>query len=132
MAIWCSPEHRRHFRAEFIAIARLVLICLIPAFAVELILQSLLAPKAFSSYVGGDVWWAIPLEVIGGAPAYLDGYAALPLIRSLIDYGMSSGVALAFLVSGVGVSIWVAMAIFPILKLKPFFCSTSPLRKQVQ
>ncbi|SFK07881.1 Uncharacterized membrane protein YraQ, UPF0718 family [Pseudovibrio ascidiaceicola] len=118
--IWRSPAHRRHFREEFIAITRLVLICLIPAFAAEFVLQSLLEPEALTAYVGGDVWWAIPLAVFVGAPAYLDGYAALPLTRSLMDHGMSSGAAMAFLVSGGVVSIWGAMAIFPVLKIKPF------------
>ena len=80
----------------------------------------MLEPEALSAYVGSDVWWAIPLTVIVGAPAYLDGYAALPLTRSLMDHGMSSGAAMAFLVSGGVVSIWGAMAIFPVLKLKPF------------
>ena len=119
-AVWRSPEHRRHFRAEFTAIARLVLICLIPAFAAEFILQSLLEPQALTVYVGGDVWWVIPLAVFVGAPAYLDGYAALPLTRSLMDHGMSPGAAMAFLVSGGVVSIWGAMAIFPVLRFKPF------------
>ena len=72
-AVWRSSEHRAHFRTESIAISRLVLICLIPAFAAEFVLQSLLEPEALSSYVGGDVWWAVPLAVIVGAPAYLDG-----------------------------------------------------------
>jgi uncharacterized membrane protein YraQ (UPF0718 family) len=50
----------------------------------------------------------------------LDGYAALPLTRGLIDHGMSPGAALAFLVSGSVVSIWGAIAIFPVLRMKPF------------
>ena len=70
--------------------------------------------------MGSDAWWAVPLAVVVGAPAYLDGYAALPLTRGLIDHGMSQGAAMAFLVSGGAVSIWGAMAIFPVLKLKPF------------
>ena len=37
-----------------------------------------------------------------------------------MDHGMSQGAAMAFLVSGGVVSIWGAMAIFPVLKLKPF------------
>lgn len=62
----------------------------------------------------------IPAAVFVGAPANIDGYAALPLTRSLIDNGMSAGAAMAFLVSGGAVSIWGAMAIFPILRLQPF------------
>jgi len=119
-AIWKSSSRRTHFRSEFIATARLVLICLTPAFAAEHILSGLLEPQALSAYVGAGSRWAIPLSVFVGAPAYLDGYAALPLTRSLMDHGMSVGAAMAFLVSGGVVSIWGAMAIFPVLKIKPF------------
>ncbi|WP_251363966.1 permease, partial [Epibacterium ulvae] len=47
-------------------------------------------------------------------------HAALPLTRGLIENGMSEGAAMAFLISGGVVSIWGAMAIAPVLKLKPF------------
>lgn len=80
----------------------------------------MLTPGALAAYVGEDQWWAIPAAVFVGAPAYIDGYAALPLTRGLIENGMSEGAAMAFLISGGVVSIWGAMAIAPILKLKPF------------
>lgn len=70
--------------------------------------------------MGHDSAFAIPLAVIFGGPAYIDGYAALPLTRALLEHGMSNGAAMAFLVSGGVVSIWGALAIFPVLKLKPF------------
>ncbi len=118
--IWADTKRRTVFRQNAIATTRLILICLIPAFAAEYALNAVLQPEALSAYVGDDVWWAIPFAVFVGAPAYLDGYAALPLTRSLMDHGMSPGAAMAFLVSGGVVSIWGAMAIFPVLKLKPF------------
>ena len=86
----------------------------------EYALNAALTPGSLAAYVGDDSWWAIPAAVFVGAPAYIDGYAALPLTRGLIDNGMSAGAAMAFLVSGGVVSIWGAMAIFPVLKLKPF------------
>ncbi len=119
-AVWATPERWTHFRQEAKAISRLILICLVPAFAAEHALNALLEPQALSAYVGPDAWWAVPFAVFVGAPAYLDGYAALPLTRGLIDHGMSQGAAMAFLVSGGVVSIWGAMAIFPVLKPKPF------------
>lgn len=121
LAVWASPERRRRFCGEFVATARLVLICLIPAFAAEHVLNGLLQPESLSAYVGSQVWWAVPFAVFVGAPAYVDGYAALPLTRALVDHGMSQGAAMAFLVSGSVVSIWGALAIFPVLRLKPFF-----------
>ncbi|MES0862957.1 permease [Ruegeria sp. SCPT10] len=118
--VWRSEARRRSFGKQFWATSRLILICLIPAFAAEYALNTALTPGSLAVYVGEDKWWAIPAAVFIGAPAYIDGYAALPLTRGLIDNGMSKGAAMAFLVSGGVVSIWGAMAIVPVLKLKPF------------
>lgn len=89
-------------------------------FAAEFALNAVLIPGSLAAYVGENQWWAIPAAVFVGAPAYIDGYAALPLTRGLIDNGMSEWAAMAFHVSGGVVSIWGAMAIAPVLKLKPF------------
>lgn len=117
---WKGTDRRAVFRQNVWATTRLILICLIPAFAAEYALNAALQPQALVAYVGADAWWAIPFAVFVGAPAYLDGFAALPLTRGLMDHGMSPGAAMAFLVSGGVVSVWGAMAIFPVLKLKPF------------
>lgn len=119
-SIWKSADRRKRFRQEAWSISRLILICLIPAFAAEYALNAVLQPQSLTPFIGADNWWAVPVAVFVGAPAYLDGYAALPLTRSLIDHGMSPGAAMAFLISGGVVSIWGAMAIFPVLKAKPF------------
>lgn len=118
--VWKSARHRGLFLSQFGATTRLILICLMPAYAAEYALNAALTPGSLAAYVGEDRWWAIPLAVLVGAPAYIDGYAALPLARALIDNGMSEGAAMAFLISGGVVSIWGAMAIAPVLKLKPF------------
>ncbi|MEM7058289.1 MAG: permease [Pseudomonadota bacterium] len=118
--VWQTEARRRSFGKQFWATTRLILVCLIPAFAAEYALNATLTPGALAAYVGEDQWWAVPAAVIIGAPAYIDGYAALPLTRGLIDNGMSMGAAMAFLISGGVVSIWGAMAIAPVLKLKPF------------
>ncbi len=118
--IWRDPLRRLRFAREFWSITRLMLLVLTPAFAAEFLLNAWLQPDALTEYVGGDSAFDVPLAVIVGGPAYLDGYAALPLTRALLDHGMSPGAAMAFLVSGGVVSIWGAMAIFPVLKLKPF------------
>lgn len=118
--VWRTEARRQSFEKQFWATTRLILICLIPAFAAEYALNATLTPGALAGYVGEDKWWAIPAAVFVGAPAYIDGYAALPLTRGLIDNGMSDGAAMAFLISGGVVSIWGALAIAPVLKLKPF------------
>ncbi|MEM9440793.1 MAG: permease [Pseudomonadota bacterium] len=118
--IWRDAQRRSRFLQEAWSITRLILLVLTPAFAAEHLLNSWLRPDALSAYVGTDTPFAIPLAVLVGGPAYIDGYAALPLTRSLIDHGMSAGAAMAFLVAGGVASVWGAMAIFPVLKLMPF------------
>lgn len=119
-AIWNHPERTRQFKSELWAMTKLIFICLSLAFAAEYQMQTHLQPEFFAEYVGKQSMWAIPLAVLVGSPAYLDGYAALPLVRGLMDHGMSPGAAMAFLVSGSVVSIWGAIAIFPVLRIKPF------------
>jgi len=118
--IWRDRNLMRSFRRQALATARLILICLFPAFVAEYALNAALTPDYLAAYLGEDRWWAIPAAVLVGAPAYIDGYAALPLTRALLENGMSAGTGLAFLVSGGVVSIWGALAILPVLKLKPF------------
>jgi hypothetical protein len=120
-AIWKNPQRINHFNNEVWAMAKLITICLGLAFAAEHLMQVYMQPEALAEYVGKQSSWAIPLAVFVGSPAYLDGYAALPLTRGLIDHGMSPGAAMAFLVSGSVVSIWGALAIFPVLRARPFF-----------
>jgi len=51
-----------------------------------------------------------------GAPAYLNGYAALPLVGGLIEQGMTPGAGLAFLVAGGVTSIPAAMAVWALAR----------------
>ncbi|WP_306120870.1 MULTISPECIES: permease [unclassified Roseitalea] len=118
--IWRTAERRQRFARQCWSIGRLIVIVLVPAFAAEFLLNAWLAPDALSAYVGRDNPLAVPLAVIVGGPAYIDGYAALPLTRALIEAGMAPGAAMAFLVSGGVASIWGAMAIVPVLRLTPF------------
>lgn len=119
-AVWSTADSRAHWLREALAMTKLVVVCLVPAFAAEHLLSTLLEPQALAAYVGAESWWAVPLAVFVGAPAYLDGYAALPLTRGLMEHGMGAGAAMAFLISGSAVSIWGAMAIFPVLRIRPF------------
>lgn len=114
--IWQDQTRMRAFRADLFSMTRLVVLCLILAFAAEFLLRDLLPPYLLATYVGEDSAYAIPLAVMVGAPMYLDGYAAVPLVRGLLDLGMSPGAAMAFLVSGGAMSIWGVMAVVVVLR----------------
>ena len=42
----------------------------------------------------------MPVAVLVGIPAYLNGYAALGLVSGLVETGMAPGAAMAFLIAG--------------------------------
>jgi uncharacterized membrane protein YraQ (UPF0718 family) len=132
-AIWRDSDRINIFRDQVWSTTRLILIVLIPAFAAEYFLNTWLQPEAVAQYVGSQNFWAIPLAVLVGGPAYIDGFAALPLTRALLENGMSPGAALSFLVAGGVVSIWGALVIAPVLHLKPFllFLSVAVLGSMV-
>ena len=54
---------------------------------------------------GGGNIYSVPLAATLGLPLYINSEASFPLIRALLDAGMSQGAALAFMISGAGTSI---------------------------
>ena len=48
---------------------------------------------------------AVPLAALVGIPTYVNTEASLPLVAALVDGGMGTGAALAFLVTGAGASV---------------------------
>ena len=100
--------------------ARLVLRWLALALVLEVFLQRLVPDAWIVSLFSDDAGASIPLAVIVGAPMYLDGYAALPLVRGLMDKGMSFGAALALMISGAAVSLYAAVAVVSIVRMRVF------------
>ncbi|MGZ8290737.1 MAG: permease [Telluria sp.] len=91
--------------------------------AIAFLLESLMiAYVPAEKVVGllGENAAAIPLAVLVGVPSYLNGYAAIPLVRGLIDLGMSPAVALSFLISGGVTSIPAATAVWALVKPRVF------------
>ncbi len=87
---------------------------------VESAVRAYLPPEIFAQAVGAGNAWAIPLSVTIGAPVYLDGYAALPLVRGLLDLGMTPGAAMAFLVAGGITSLYASVAVFALVRWPVF------------
>jgi uncharacterized membrane protein YraQ (UPF0718 family) len=58
-----------------------------------------------SALFGGGHVYSVPLAATLGLPFYLNTESSLPLVRTLLDSGMSQGAALAFMVAGSGTSI---------------------------
>ena len=100
--------------------ARLVVLFLSAAFVAEYFLKLYLPEGALADLVGQDNPLAVPIAAIVGAPLYIDGYAALPLVRGLINRGMAEGAAMAFLIAGGITSAWTALPVFALVRLPVF------------
>ena len=61
--------------------------------------------------VGGQGFFTIFTAAVFGAPAYLNGYAAVPLVDALMNQGMSKGAAMSFMIAGGISSIPAAIAV---------------------
>ncbi|MDP6832848.1 MAG: permease [Alphaproteobacteria bacterium] len=94
---------------------------LVVAFLLESLMLAYVPAESIASILGGDSFWAIPLAAIVGVPAYMNGFAAIPLMSGLMELGMAPGAAMAFMVAG-GVScIPAAIAVFALVRLPVFF-----------
>jgi hypothetical protein len=117
---WRAPERRRQFLLEARGAILVMLKWLSLAFALESLLRAHLPPEIIADHVGAGSAWAIPLAVLIGTPLYVDGYAALPLVRGLIELGMAPGAAMAFLVAGGITSLYASVAVLALVRLRLF------------
>ena len=90
------------------------------ALVLEVFLQRLVSDAWVASLFGTDAGSSVPLAAVVGAPMYLDGYAALPLVSGLMDKGMSFGAALALMISGAAVSFYSAVAVAALVRTRVF------------
>lgn len=117
---WQHPERLALFRDTSWSLAKLVLLWLSAAFVAEYFLKLYLPEDFLTAFVGRDNPLSVPIAAIVGAPLYLDGYAALPLVRGLMDRGMTDGAAMAFLIAGGITSVWTAIPVFTLFRLPLF------------
>ena len=117
---YCCEGGSAPFWPETLRSVRLVLRWLALALVLEVFLQRLVPDAWIVSLFSDDAAASIPLAVIVGAPMYLDGYAALPLVRGLMEKGMSFGAALALMISGAAVSLYVVVAVASLVRVRVF------------
>jgi uncharacterized membrane protein YraQ (UPF0718 family) len=119
-AFWRDQARRAAFAAEARDIGLFLAKWLLFAFTIESLMVRWLPPETIVSYLGGENVFAIPLAVAIGVPAYLNGFAAVPLVGELMSMGMAPGAALAFLVAGGVTSLPAAMAVFALVRAPVF------------
>ena len=117
---WREPARVAAFNQESLSIGVFLGKWLTLAFFIESLMIAYVSSAWIAGYVGPDNWFAIPLAAMVGAPSYLNGYAAIPLISGLIEMGMTPGAAMAFITAGAVSSVPAAIAVWALVK-KPVF-----------
>ena len=75
-------------------------------------------PESFmASFMGKDVWYAVPLSVLIGIPLYSNAAGIIPVVQVLLEKGASLGTVLAFMMSVIGLSLPETIILRKVLKL---------------
>jgi hypothetical protein len=117
---WREGERLAKFRREAVKTALFLAKWLALAFLLESLMLAWLPADLVSRAVGGEGLSPIAIATLVGVPAYLNGYAALPLVGGLIEQGMAPGAGLAFLVAGGVTSLPAAIAVWALVKPRVF------------
>ncbi len=118
---WRDDERRTSFIAESRTTGWFLFKWLTLAFLIESLMVAYIPPEFVGNYLGANSeWWLIPTAAAVGVPAYLNGYAAIPMVGGLVDMGMSLPGALTFMVAGGVSSLPASMAVFALVKRNLF------------
>jgi uncharacterized membrane protein YraQ (UPF0718 family) len=95
----------RAFAAALVANTRRLGILFLGFTSLGYLVIRLIPAELLTSLLGNDNVFAVPLAALLGIPVYVSSDGSLPLVASLMDGGMGSGAAMAFLITGAGTSI---------------------------
>ncbi len=119
-AFWGEAARRTAFREASVGNGLFLLKWLALAYVIEALMIHYVPAEWIAGVLGGDGFKPIFLGALVGAPAYLNGYAAVPLVDALLQQGMSHGAAMSFVLAG-GVScIPAAIAVWALVKPRVF------------
>jgi len=95
----------RAFLQEVYDISKRLLLLFFGFTFVGYVLNGLIPTAWITSLFGAGHVYSIPLAATLGLPFYINSEVSLPLVRAMLESGMSQGAALAFLITGAGTSI---------------------------
>lgn len=117
---WEHSDRLEKFGKEAVKTTLFLAQWLTLAFLLESLMLAYIPAETITSVLGGSGVGPIAIATVVGVPAYLNGYAALPLISGLMEQGMASGAGLAFLVAGGVTSLPAAIAVWALVKPRVF------------
>ncbi len=117
---WREPTRKNEFITQFRENGFFLAKWMTMAFLIESLMIAYVPAETVASFVGIDNSMAVPIASFIGIPAYMNGYAAIPLISGLMELGMAPGAALSFVTAGAVSSIPAALAVYALVKRSVF------------
>lgn len=117
---WTEAPRREVFSQTARENALFLLKWLTLAYLIEALMVRYIPAELIAGLLGGTGVGPILLGALVGAPAYLNGYAAVPLIDALLAQGMAPGAAMSFMIAGGVSSIPAAIAVWALVKPRVF------------
>lgn len=117
---WREPGRHETFRKTALENALFLGKWLLLAYMIEALMVRYVPAELVAQVLGGDGVGPVVLGASVGAPAYLNGYAAVPLVAGLLEQGMSAGAAMSFMIAGGVSSIPAAVAVWALVKPRVF------------
>lgn len=117
---WREADRRATFAETARDNAGFLLKWLALAYMLESLMIAYVPAELVAQVLGGTGLGPVLLGAVVGAPAYLNGYAAVPLVDGLLSQGMSAGAAMSFMVAGGASSIPAAIAVWALVKPRVF------------
>lgn len=117
---WSEADRRTKFARTALNTTLFLAKWLTLAFLIESLMLAWIPAETVTAALGGAGLLPIVTATLVGVPAYLNGYAALPLVGGLIGQGMAPGAGMAFLVAGGVTSVPAAMAVWALARPQVF------------
>jgi uncharacterized membrane protein YraQ (UPF0718 family) len=99
-----KPVTLRMALEEMLDTGRRLLVMFLGFAFIGYFLNGLIPAAWVTAIFGSGNVFSVPLAATLGLPLYINSEASLPLVRAMLNSGMSEGAALAFLITGAGTS----------------------------
>ncbi|WP_299971278.1 permease [uncultured Roseobacter sp.] len=119
-AFWREAERHKKFVRTGLKTTLFLFKWLTLAFVLESLMIAYVPADWVATAVGGDGLGSVLIATLVGVPAYLNGYAALPLVSGLMEQGMAPGAGMAFLIAGGVTSLPAAIAVWALARPQIF------------
>ena len=117
---WRDGKRIQRFRDNFVENLLFLGKWLLVAYILEAAMIAYVPSEWIATALGGDGPRPVLVGALIGAPAYLNGFAAVPLMSGLLEQGMAKGAAMSFMVAGGITCIPAAVAVWALVKPRVF------------